>query len=250
MGRAIDLIYDKLTHRNFRRLEERHTVIEWLDPGPGQRILDIGCGDGFHDRHIASHGAKVVGIDISTRRLATARRRNQVAGAQFVEMNAEKLDFPDASFDKVLSLCVIEHFDNDEKVLAEAARVLVPGGRLVFSADSLSNPEITLTEREQHRRRYAVKNFYEKHTICEKLRRAGFRVDRMHYLLTTPLSLAIVRFTWRLDRLPRPLRPLREATYVFCNSIGRMISNLSERRSGRLESGLTLLVSATKQPLA
>jgi 2-polyprenyl-3-methyl-5-hydroxy-6-metoxy-1,4-benzoquinol methylase len=73
MGRAIDLIYDKLTHRDFRRLEERHTVIEWLDPGPGQRILDIGCGDGFHDRHIASRGAKVVGIDISTRRLATAR---------------------------------------------------------------------------------------------------------------------------------------------------------------------------------
>jgi ubiquinone/menaquinone biosynthesis C-methylase UbiE len=159
MGRAIDLIYDKLTHRNFRRLEERHTIIEWLDPGPGQRILDIGCGDGFHDRHIASRGAKVVGIDISTRRLATARQRNQVAGAQFVEMNAEKLDFPDASFDKVLSLCVIEHFDNDEKVLAEAARTLVPGGRLVFSADSLSNPEITPTEREQHRRRYAVKIF-------------------------------------------------------------------------------------------
>src|ERR1700736_2511241 len=59
MGRAIDLIYDKLTRRNFRCLEERHTVIEWLDPGPDQRILDIGCGDGFHDRHIALRGAKV-----------------------------------------------------------------------------------------------------------------------------------------------------------------------------------------------
>jgi ubiquinone/menaquinone biosynthesis C-methylase UbiE len=241
-----DRIYEKLSHRNFRRLEERRMVLEWINPSRNERILDIGCGDGFHDRQMAARGANVVGIDISAQRLAKARRKNEVHGVQFAQMNAAQLDFPDGSFDKVVSFCVIEHFDDDAKVLAEAARVLVPGGRLILSADSLSNPEITSTEREHHRQRYAVNNFYDRHMIGAKLEGAGFRADRMHYLLTTPISLALVRLTWWLDDLPRPLGMFKKGGYLVCNFIGKIISDLSERLAARQDSGLTLLVSATK----
>ena len=244
-----DFIYEKLSHRNFRRLKECQTVLQWLDPKPRERILDIGCGDGFYDRKIAKHGAKVVGIDISTKGLETARHKNAVEGVEFHHMNAEELDFPEGSFDKVVSFCVIEHFNDDDKVLAGIARVLAPGGRLVFSADSLSNPEITSDEREHHRRRYAVNNFYEKQMIATKLERAGFRVDRVKYLLTTPVALAIARLTWRLDDLPHELSLLKKGAYIVCNWIGKVISDFSELVAARPDSGLTLVVSATKAAL-
>ena len=68
------LFFYTLNHLNFRRIEECSTLIRWLDPKPGERILDIGCGDGYYDNIIAKSGAKVTGIDVHERRLSRARR--------------------------------------------------------------------------------------------------------------------------------------------------------------------------------
>jgi ubiquinone/menaquinone biosynthesis C-methylase UbiE len=242
----MDLLYRALTHRNFRRMEECDTLIRWLDPRPGERILDVGCGDGFYDHRIARTGAIVVGIDIHRSRLATAERRNRTERTEFLDMNAEEMDLPDESFDKVVSFCVIEHFSDDDRVLKHVGRVLKPGGRLFLSADSLSNPELREPERDAHRRRYAVNTFYTVDVLRRKLQVAGLEPVRWHYILTTPVTLAMVRWSWAMDDLPPALVPLKVATHALLVTAGRLVSDVAEVVAGRRSSGLTLLAEARK----
>jgi SAM-dependent methyltransferase len=90
--------------------------------GPG-RVLDLGCGVG-HSFHLLAP-RETVGVDLDARALAGQERETVVA-----DMRA--LPFPDASFASVLSVQSIEHVPDPERVLAEAARVLEPGGIAVF----------------------------------------------------------------------------------------------------------------------
>lgn len=235
-----------LYHRNIRRMEECDTLLEWLDPRPGESILDIGCGDGFHDARITARGAAVVGIDIHESRLAFARRHNSSPRAQYRSLDATRMDFADNSFDKAISFCVIEHFTDEAAVLRNIARVLKPGGRLLLSADSLSNPEVTPAERETHRRRYAVNTFYTEDVLRKRLEQAGLELERTRYILTAPLTLALVRLSWRLDDLPRALAPLRAAAYFTLAWPGKPVVGLAERLAGRADSGLMLLAAARK----
>jgi 2-polyprenyl-3-methyl-5-hydroxy-6-metoxy-1,4-benzoquinol methylase len=249
-GRRPETLFGKLyrafTHRNFRRMGECRELIRWLDPQPGERILDVGCGDGFYDAEIARRGSRVVGIDINRKRLAVAEKRHASDLVAFHFMDGEEMAFEDGSFDKVVSFCVIEHFGDDDRVLVNVHRVLKPGGRLFLSADSLSNPELRDSERESHRRRYAVNTFYTREILGRKLAAAGLQMERSHFILTTPVTLAFVRLSWRLDDLPKPLLPLRGLGYLMLLTVGWLVSGASELVRGRLDTGLTLLASARK----
>lgn len=111
---------------------------EWLDRigGPPNRSLpprwlDLGCGTA--DLAVAAWpGAEVVGIDVAFRWLVVARRRLAAGGVpiRLVCCNAEALPFPDASFDRALSLGMIEHAASSRAVLRESRRVLRLGGTL------------------------------------------------------------------------------------------------------------------------
>jgi 2-polyprenyl-3-methyl-5-hydroxy-6-metoxy-1,4-benzoquinol methylase len=238
--------YRRFTHRNFRRVEECRTLIDWLDPRPGERILDVGCGDGYYDHAIAGSGARILGIDINEQRLTVAHKRNANDRTEFRFMDAEEMDLADESFDKVVSFCVVEHFRRDQQVLGHIRRVLKPGGRLFISADSLSNPEITEADRAAHRRRYSVNTFYTADVLGEKLQTAGLELEETKYILTTPLTLAMARLSWRLDDLPTPLVPLKGLGYLALLTVGTASSALSERLAARADSGLTLLARARK----
>jgi len=247
LQKSINTVTGALEHFHFRRIEECSTLIEWLDPRPGERILDIGCGDGYYDAQIASRGARVVGVDIHEKRLGTAQKRHKNERTEFHYMDAEKLDFAPRSFDKVISFCVIEHFNDDDRVLGHVARVLEPGGKIFLSADSLSNPEVTDDEREAHRKRYAVNNFYTVDLLRQKLDRVGLALERYHYILTTPVTLALCRLSWKLDDLPAALLPLHGLGYAALGTAGKIVSDLSECWAGRAHSGLTLLAEARKK---
>ena len=111
---------------------------EWLDSitGPTDhrhpaRWLDIGCGTA--DLAVAAWpGAEVVGIDVAFRWLVVARRRLVASGVpvRLVCCNAEALPFPDASFDRALSLGMIEHATSSQAALRESRRVLRSGATL------------------------------------------------------------------------------------------------------------------------
>lgn len=96
----------------------------------GRPILDIGCGDGLF-ASIAMPQRPDVGLDLLPDELLRARRRGSYR--QLMRANAERLPFPDGAFATVLSNSALEHVDDIDAVLAEIARVVRPGGRVVIT---------------------------------------------------------------------------------------------------------------------
>ena len=99
----------------------------------GGTILEIGCGTGGLVVAAARAGRAVVGVDIASRWLVVARRRLADHGlrAPLLAAEAERLPWPDATFDAVVADSVLEHLDDPARALREWRRVLTPGGTLV-----------------------------------------------------------------------------------------------------------------------
>lgn len=97
----------------------------------GIDLLDVACGPGLVSAAAAERGAHVTGVDFSPNMVAEARRRNPAL--TFQEGDAEALPFADASFDAVVIGFGLHHFPMPGRAIAEARRVLRPGGRLGFT---------------------------------------------------------------------------------------------------------------------
>src|SRR6185312_342751 len=97
----------------------------------GTRLLDVASGPGYVAAAAAQLGASVVGIDFSSEMIALAMRQHP--GLEFVEGDAESLAFPDRSFDAVAINFGVLHLARPDAALAEARRVLKPGGRCAFT---------------------------------------------------------------------------------------------------------------------
>jgi 2-polyprenyl-3-methyl-5-hydroxy-6-metoxy-1,4-benzoquinol methylase len=96
----------------------------------GQRVLEIGCGMGFHTEMLARTGAGVTAVDLSATSVSATQTRleQKKLPADVRQMDAERLEFPDASFDLVWSWGVIHHSSRTGRIVREIARVLKPGG--------------------------------------------------------------------------------------------------------------------------
>jgi ubiquinone/menaquinone biosynthesis C-methylase UbiE len=107
-------------------------LCEAVDLHPGQRVLDVACGNGNTALAAARRFGEVVGVDYVAALLEEGRKRAQAEGWQvdFREGDAEDLPFPDASFDVVLSTLGAMFAPNQEKAASELLRVLRPGGKL------------------------------------------------------------------------------------------------------------------------
>ena len=118
-------------------VEQRRAVLAALALRPGERVLDIGSGPGYLAAEMAGAvgaGGLVHGIDASPGMLEVARRRARAPGSapvELVQADATALPFPDGSFDAAVSTQVYEYVEDMPAALAEARRVLVPGGRLL-----------------------------------------------------------------------------------------------------------------------
>ncbi|MEZ0341500.1 class I SAM-dependent methyltransferase [Mycobacterium sp. pV006] len=95
------------------------------------RVLDIGCGPGVAVREAVRRGAHATGVDPSTSMLTIGRAVFGRAGINLVEGGAEALPVPDFSATVVWALATVHHWPDVESGLAEAHRVLPPGGRLL-----------------------------------------------------------------------------------------------------------------------
>ena len=120
--------------RDFQK--RRATNLAALSPAPGATICDLGCGNGMltEDLSRAVGGAgQVIGVDPSPEMLASAKARCASLGnVRLMEGTAEAIPLPDRSVDGLLSLQVMEYVARIDKGLAECARILRPGGRLVI----------------------------------------------------------------------------------------------------------------------
>jgi ubiquinone/menaquinone biosynthesis C-methylase UbiE len=109
----------------------------------GARVLDAGCGAGVPVAGLLSERFRVTGVDISAAQIALAREL--APDAEFIQADMATLDFPDGSFDAIVSYFAIIHVPRDEHsaVLANFHRMLTPGGLLLLSTGAGDNPDDT-----------------------------------------------------------------------------------------------------------
>lgn len=189
-------------------------VHELFDSLPkGAKFLDVGCGTGEHLKSAASRGLKAYGVEPAPAMREVARRN--VPGAVVEDGVATKLPFPDAQFDAVIMIEVLRylHPTDVEKALAEARRVLRPGGTLL----------VTLVNR------FALDGFYVFQRARELLIRDRINNVHPYCLFLTPGEAE---------------RDLRKAGFVNVRTEGRLFAPLriaykvSDKLGGALASAM------------
>ncbi|MBR1214312.1 class I SAM-dependent methyltransferase [Bradyrhizobium sp. JYMT SZCCT0180] len=108
-------------------------AIHGYSSADGLRVLDIGCGNGYVLYQYARHGASVAGVDLTKTAVELSRKRFELGGlkGEFLQVDGNKLPFPDGHFDIVCSMGVLHHVSDPRPMVEEIFRVLRPGGRLI-----------------------------------------------------------------------------------------------------------------------
>jgi ubiquinone/menaquinone biosynthesis C-methylase UbiE len=130
---------DELAQADYER--RRRLVQE--EVGPGDRALDLGCGDGRFTAELAAAGATAVGVDVAEAALMRARDRYPGLAFRLTPIEGP-LPFEDNSFELVWASEVIEHVADTGSWLSEVRRVLVPAGRLLLSTPSHGRLRVAL----------------------------------------------------------------------------------------------------------
>jgi phosphatidylethanolamine/phosphatidyl-N-methylethanolamine N-methyltransferase len=171
----------------------RKAVVEKLGCRPGEKVLEVGVGTGL-SLPLYDAGVKVTGIDLSREMLDKARARVARQGLANVEalleMDAEAMTFPDATFDKVVAMYVISAVPRPERLLEELHRVCKPDGEiLLVNHVSSDNRLVKVVEK-------GLARFSDK---------IGFRPDfDMRGLVSDPhdvVQLGRVNVLWKVMRL-------------------------------------------------
>lgn len=190
-------------------------VLEWLGAQPGERILDLGCGDGQLTQRIAAIGAKVQGVDASAEMAASARARGIAADIA----SAEFLPYADKSFDAVFSNAALHWVRDQDAMMRQVHRVLRPGGRFVAEMGGHGNIAAiqvafiaTLSRHGYGDRENEVNYYPTPEAYTERLTKHGFKVEKIALIpRPTPLEGGMNGWlrTFRrgvLDGLPDDIR--------------------------------------------
>ena len=135
------------TYRNYLNTPAFFALLPDVD---GKRGLDIGCGEGYNTRLLAEHGAKVIGLDLSSVFVQQAKsfQSRSSLNPEYLIGNAQELPFEEASFDFVTGFMSFMDIPDTETLLSEVWRALKPGGFLQFS---ISHPCFDLPLRKNLR---------------------------------------------------------------------------------------------------
>ena len=191
-------------------------VMEWLAASPGERILDLGCGDGQLTARLAETGAEVAGVDASEAMVAAAWARGVAADVA----PAESLPYADGTFDAVFSNAVLHWVRDQDAMMAQVRRVLKPGGRFVAEMGGHGNVAAihvalmaVLTRHGFAAAEQGINYYPTPERYRRRLERHGFSVERISLIpRPTPLEAGGMSgwlHTFRrglLDTLPPDLR--------------------------------------------
>jgi SAM-dependent methyltransferase len=136
-----DVFFDKYSNmsRSKNGLEgagEWHELKKMLPNFKDKRVLDLGCGFGWHCRYAVENGAKsVIGIDISQKMLSEAKNKTKCGNIEYICMPIEDIDFPEESFEVVISSLALHYIKSFEDVLDRVYKCLSTGGDFVFSVE-------------------------------------------------------------------------------------------------------------------
>ncbi len=180
-----------------------------LPPFAGKRVLDLGCGYGWHCAYAAEHGAaQVLGVDISEQMLAEACRRNAAPAITYERAAMEDLEFPDGAFDVVLSSLAFHYVRDFGPLAANIARWLAPGGDFVFSVEhpvfTAEGSQDWIYDEDGRISHFPVDNYYyegERDAVF-----LGEHVVKYHRTLTTYID-TLLTSGFEIIRLVEPEPP-------------------------------------------
>ncbi len=156
-----------------------------------ERALDIGCGDGLQTFLFGEKVNHITGIDVNSSFIADARSYAQIfrnkAKADFDDRPLEQIGFAADHFDLIFSVCVIEHIDNHEEVLTECLRIMKPGGRIIFTVDTLETIQ-DLELIEKHKTDHHVVRYFREDSLKTLLGDIGFNVLETQNLFRSDLA--------------------------------------------------------------
>ncbi len=129
--------YERMDHPVALLRAENAIRLPWISQiilkhYPHAKVLDVGCGAGLLSNPLAKQGLDVTGIDLSENSLTVAKMYDATKTVKYLHADAEKLPFENESFDVVCALDLLEHVENPETVILEAARVLKKDGLFFF----------------------------------------------------------------------------------------------------------------------
>ncbi len=175
----------------------------------GRRVLDLGCGYGWHCKYAADNGAlSVLGTDISRKMLEVAERKNSDSRIEYRRIAMEDLDFPAGAFDVVLSSLAFHYVRDFEPLIKNIAVWLRSGGELVFSVE---HPVFTVygTQDWYYDRNGEILHFPVDNYYYEGKREAiflGEKVTKYHRTLTTYLE-TLLKNGFTLQHVIEPQPP-------------------------------------------
>ncbi|MGN6377580.1 MAG: class I SAM-dependent methyltransferase [Gaiellales bacterium] len=147
---------------------------EAIVPPAGGRTLEIGCGEGRVVRDLASRGHSVVGIDASPEMLRHAREADP--GGEYVRCDAAQLPFADESFDLAVAYNSLMDVDDLPGTIAEAARVLEPGGALCICVTHPINDAGLFASREPDAEFVITDRYFDRRRFDASFERAGLNM--------------------------------------------------------------------------
>lgn len=215
---------------------EWHVLKNMLPDFYGKRVLDLGCGYGWHCMYALENGASsVTGMDISEKMLAQARAKDRTGKINYICAPLEKMDFPESSFDVVISSLAFHYVASFGDVCEKVSRCLVAGGDFIFSAE---HPVFTAYGRQDwcydeqgNKLHWPVDGYFS-----EGARKAAFlgeEVVKYHKTLTTYLN-SLIKYGFEIIGVVEP-QPSKE-----------MLENV-EGMKDELRRPMMLLVSAKKK---
>lgn len=210
-------------------------LLSLLEPRPGQHILDVGCGNGRDLLPLLEAGCICTAIDCSPQMVAEARKRLPPAHAARCELlvaDAVRLPLADASFDAVFCSEVIEHIPDWRSAIAEMARVLRPGGKLVITTPNRRSwyglDRYVLFEGLLGRPwKHPFDRWKTFDEVSRAVRACGLRLRRMlgacylpgfmlSYTLPAPMKRALVRLAARFENTLAQLAPRSGYMLAIC----------------------------------
>jgi len=194
-----DVFFNKYSNMNRSKngLEgagEWHELKKMLPDFKDKRVLDLGCGFGWHCRYAVENGAKsVIGIDISQKMLSEAKNKTKYGNIEYICMPIEDIDFPEESFEVVISSLALHYVKSFEDVLVRVYKCLSKGGDFVFSVEhpifTAQGPQDWYYDDKGNILHWPVDHYF-----TEGIRNAKFlgeEVIKYHRTLTTYLNSLI-----------------------------------------------------------